>query len=123
VRTLRLRGRAIGALNLFSGVPSPLLEPDLGLGRRSPRELPASSHAGDVGGSQRRESVPNPRRSAVVLGQCEKPMMNLGDILLSIFWFMILFAWIWLLISIIGDIFRDHDLSGWGKASWTLFLI
>src|SRR3954465_621728 len=59
----------------------------------------------------------------MVLGQCEKPMMNLGGILLSIFWFMILFAWIWLLISILGDIFRDHDLSGWGKASWTLFLI
>ena len=49
--------------------------------------------------------------------------MNLWDILLSIFWFMILFAWIWLLISILGDIFRDHELSGWGKALWTLFLI
>ena len=49
--------------------------------------------------------------------------MNLWDILLSIFWFAILFAWIWLLISILGDIFRDHELSGWGKALWTLFLI
>jgi hypothetical protein len=38
--------------------------------------------------------------------------MNLWDILLSIFWFMILFAWIWPLISILGDIFRDHKLSG-----------
>jgi len=58
-----------------------------------------------------------------MLGQCEEPTMNLWDILLSIFWFMILFAWIWLLISILGDIFRDHELSGWGKALWTLFLI
>ena len=49
--------------------------------------------------------------------------MNLWDVLLSIFWFVILFAWIWLLISILGDIFRDHELSGWGKALWTLFLI
>ncbi|HEY0815207.1 MAG TPA: SHOCT domain-containing protein [Pseudonocardia sp.] len=49
--------------------------------------------------------------------------MNLWDVLLSIFWFMILFAWIWLLISILGDIFRDHELSGWGKALWTLFLV
>jgi hypothetical protein len=49
--------------------------------------------------------------------------MNLWDILLSIFWFMILFAWIWPLISILGDIFRDHKPSGWGKAFWTLFLI
>jgi hypothetical protein len=59
----------------------------------------------------------------VALGQREEPTMNLWDILLSIFWFMILFAWIWLLISILGDIFRDHELSGWGKALWTLFLI
>ena len=49
--------------------------------------------------------------------------MNLWDVLLSIVWFVILFAWIWLLISILGDIFRDHELSGWGKALWTLFLI
>ncbi|HEY2762647.1 MAG TPA: SHOCT domain-containing protein [Pseudonocardiaceae bacterium] len=49
--------------------------------------------------------------------------MALWDILVSIFWFMVLFAWIWLLIMILSDIFRDHDLSGWGKALWTLFLI
>ena len=42
---------------------------------------------------------------------------------ISIFWFMILFAWIWLLISIFADLFRDHELSGWGKALWTLFII
>src|SRR5690242_21450822 len=36
---------------------------------------------------------------------------------------MLLFAWIWLFISIFGDLFRDHDLSGWGKALWTFFLI
>ena len=49
--------------------------------------------------------------------------MSLWDVFLSIFWFMLLFAWIWLLISILSDIFRDHELSGWGKAGWTLFLI
>jgi Short C-terminal domain/Phospholipase_D-nuclease N-terminal len=49
--------------------------------------------------------------------------MNFWDIILSIFWFMLLFAWIWLLISIFADIFRDHELSGWGKALWTLFII
>jgi hypothetical protein len=45
------------------------------------------------------------------------------DILLSIFWFMLLFAWIWMLITILADIFRDHDLPGWRKAMWTLFII
>lgn len=49
--------------------------------------------------------------------------MPLWDILVSIFWFMVLFAWIWLLIVILNDIFRDHELSGWAKALWTLFLI
>ena len=49
--------------------------------------------------------------------------MSLWDVLVSIFWFMILFAWIWLLISIFGDLFRDHDLSGWAKGLWALFLI
>ncbi|HEX5511302.1 MAG TPA: SHOCT domain-containing protein [Actinomycetales bacterium] len=39
------------------------------------------------------------------------------------FWFMLLVAWIWLLIAIVTDIFRDHELSGWGKAGWTLFII
>jgi len=36
---------------------------------------------------------------------------------------MILYAWIWLLISIFADLFRDHELSGWGKALWALFII
>lgn len=49
--------------------------------------------------------------------------MSLWDVMVSIFWFFVLFAWIWLLIAILGDIFRDHELSGWGKALWTLFLI
>lgn len=49
--------------------------------------------------------------------------MPFWDVVLSIFWFMILFTWIWLLIAILGDIFRDHELSGWGKALWTLFLV
>src|SRR3954464_10176135 len=49
--------------------------------------------------------------------------MNFWDIILSVFWFMILLAWIMLLVSIITDIFRDHEMSGWVKALWTLFLI
>jgi hypothetical protein len=49
--------------------------------------------------------------------------MPFWDVIVSIFWFMILFTWIWLLIAIIGDIFRDHEMSGWGKALWILFLV
>ena len=49
--------------------------------------------------------------------------MVLWDVLISIFWFMLLFAWLWLLITLLGDLFHDHSLSGWAKALWTLFII
>lgn len=32
-------------------------------------------------------------------------------------------AWIWLVISVIIDIFRSDDLSGWGKAGWTILVV
>jgi hypothetical protein len=45
----------------------------------------------------------------------------------SVFWsmveFFLLFIWIWLLIVIFGDIFRSHDLGGWAKALWVIFVI
>ena len=46
---------------------------------------------------------------------------------LNILWSMIIFflwvAWIWILILILSDVFRRRDLSGWGKAGWTIFVI
>jgi hypothetical protein len=32
-------------------------------------------------------------------------------------------AWFWLFISVVVDIFRSRDLSGWGKAAWALFAV
>jgi len=32
-------------------------------------------------------------------------------------------VWIWILFTIITDIFRDHEMSGWAKALWILFLV
>jgi len=46
-----------------------------------------------------------------------------GQVLWSIIWFFLFFIWIWLLIVVFGDIFRSDDLSGWGKALWTIFII
>jgi len=47
--------------------------------------------------------------------------------LLNLFWtMMLLFFWVlWfvLLFWVIVDIFRSHDLSGWGKAGWLFFVI
>jgi hypothetical protein len=46
-----------------------------------------------------------------------------GEVIVSMFWFMLLIAWIWLLISILGDLFSDHELGGGAKALWTLFIV
>ena len=46
---------------------------------------------------------------------------------LDIFWTIIEFflwvIWIWILIMIFIDIFRSHDLNGWAKAGWFLFVL
>ena len=54
--------------------------------------------------------------------------MILGDTtFLDVFWWMIvMFFWvmaIWIFIALLADIFRRDDLSGWGKAGWTLLLV
>jgi ABC-type transport system involved in cytochrome bd biosynthesis fused ATPase/permease subunit len=47
--------------------------------------------------------------------------------LLNVFWTMFEFflwvIWIWILIAVFIDIFRSHDLSGWGKALWFVFVL
>jgi hypothetical protein len=49
--------------------------------------------------------------------------ISFGEILLvalEIFFFVV---WIWILITILSDLFRDHEISGWAKAAWVLFLV
>jgi chemotaxis signal transduction protein len=46
-----------------------------------------------------------------------------GQVFWSMVWFFLFFIWIWLLIIVFSDIFRSSDLSGWGKALWTIFVI
>ena len=46
-----------------------------------------------------------------------------GQVFWSMLWFFLWFIWLWLLIVVFGDIFRSPDLSGWGKALWTIFVI
>jgi hypothetical protein len=48
---------------------------------------------------------------------------QLGQVFLSMLYFFLFFVWIWLLISVFGDIFRSADLSGWGKAGWTILVL
>jgi hypothetical protein len=50
-------------------------------------------------------------------------MSNFWDVIVWMFWFMLLVAWISLFFRILGDVFRDRELSGGAKALWTLVLI
>ena len=41
----------------------------------------------------------------------------------TMLWFFLFFIWIWLLITIFADIFRSHDIGGFAKALWVIFVI
>lgn len=47
--------------------------------------------------------------------------------LLNAFWtilyFFLFLFWLMILFRVIWDIFRSHDLNGWGKAGWLLFIL
>ena len=47
--------------------------------------------------------------------------------ILGVFWtILMVFLWViwfWVLITVIIDIFRSHDLSGWAKALWFVFIL
>ncbi len=46
---------------------------------------------------------------------------------LEVFWTMLIFfafvIWIWILITVLIDIFRRHDTSGFAKVLWIIFII
>jgi Short C-terminal domain/Phospholipase_D-nuclease N-terminal len=41
----------------------------------------------------------------------------------SMVWLFLWIAWIVLLFRVIADIFRSHDMGGWGKALWAIFVV
>ena len=45
------------------------------------------------------------------------------DLILSMAIFFLWIVWIWILIEVIADIFRRHDVSGWAKTAWLVFVI
>lgn len=50
-------------------------------------------------------------------------LSNMWDFLWMFFTIFVFFAWLMALFTIIGDLFRDRELSGWAKALWLLALI
>jgi ABC-type multidrug transport system fused ATPase/permease subunit len=53
-------------------------------------------------------------------GSSSYPLLN---VFWSIFIFFLWVMWFWILIMVFIDIFRSHDLSGWGKALWFVFVL
>ena len=49
--------------------------------------------------------------------------ITFGDILLLVFEMFLFVVWVWILFTIITDLFRNHDMSGWLKGVWIILLI
>ena len=45
------------------------------------------------------------------------------NFLASLFSIFIFVLWLWLLMTVFGDLFRRHDVSGLGKVVWVILLI
>jgi hypothetical protein len=46
-----------------------------------------------------------------------------GQAMWTMFVFFMWILWFWLLFTVFADLFRRHDIGGWGKAGWTVFVI
>jgi hypothetical protein len=49
--------------------------------------------------------------------------VTFGDVLLTVFEIFLFVVWIWILWTILTDLFRNHEMSGWLKAVWIVVLI
>ena len=49
--------------------------------------------------------------------------VTFGDLLLLVFEMFLFVVWVWILFTIISDLFRNHDMSGWLKGVWIILLI
>ncbi len=56
----------------------------------------------------------------MVLADSSYPLLN---VFWTIFIFFLWVIWIWIVIMVFIDIFRSHDLSGFAKAMWFLFVL
>jgi hypothetical protein len=45
------------------------------------------------------------------------------DVLWTILIFFLWVIWIWIVITVLIDVFRRHDIGGWAKAAWVVFVV
>lgn len=48
---------------------------------------------------------------------------NFGDVMWSMLVFFMWILWFWMLFTVFGDLFSRHDIGGWAKAGWSVFVI
>jgi hypothetical protein len=48
---------------------------------------------------------------------------SFGDVMYSMLVFFVWILWFWLLFTVFGDLFTRHDIGGWAKAGWAIFVI
>jgi len=48
---------------------------------------------------------------------------NFWSFLTDVITVFVFVVWFWLLIIVFSDLFRRHDISGWGKALWVIALL
>src|SRR4051794_16482784 len=77
-------------------------------GRLRPESLPTESSNAGLGAD-----------AQMVIG-ADYPFL---DVVWTIFVFFGFVIWIWTLFMVFADLFSRHDISGWGKAGWTLLVI
>lgn len=58
--------------------------------------------------------------SSITLADSSYPLLN---VFWTMLWFFLWILWFFLLFRIFIDIFRSHDLGGWGKALWSIGII
>jgi hypothetical protein len=72
-------------------------------------------------------------RAAAMLAAAHHPLSEaavtlaadypLADLAWTFVYFFSLLIYFWLLITVFADLFRRRDISGWGKAGWSVFVI
>jgi ABC-type Fe3+ transport system permease subunit len=56
----------------------------------------------------------------LIAAASDYPFLEIVGTIVVFFGFV---AWLSAVITVLGDIFRRHDISGWGKAVWVLLVI
>src|ERR1700704_6011074 len=68
----------------------------------------------------------SPRANGHVLRRREGAVplaYTFGQVMWSMLVFFVWILFFWMLFTVLGDLFRRHDISGWAKAGWSVFVI